>query len=58
MNRPRVFGRVALSLLLAGAAPLVAHPGVGIVMDQRGSVFYTDLARVWKIGRASCRERV
>lgn len=50
VRRRLVFARVALSLLLAGAAPLVAHPGVGIVMDQRGNVFYTDLARVWKVG--------
>lgn len=39
----------ALSLLAAAAAPLLAHPGVGIVMDARGNVFYTDLKQVWKI---------
>ena len=26
-----------------------AHPGVGIVMDARGDVYYTDLANVWRI---------
>ena len=26
-----------------------AHPGVGIVMDSKGQVFYTDLTHVWKI---------
>jgi hypothetical protein len=26
-----------------------SHPGVGIVMDSKGNVFYTDLKRVWKI---------
>jgi hypothetical protein len=26
-----------------------AHPGVGIVMDSKGNVFYTDLIHVWKI---------
>ncbi|MCM4152900.1 hypothetical protein DHD05_15005 [Arenibacter sp. N53] len=26
-----------------------AHPGVGIVMDGNGNVFYTDLTHVWKI---------
>ncbi|MBX2961431.1 MAG: hypothetical protein KF687_02895 [Cyclobacteriaceae bacterium] len=26
-----------------------AHPGVGIVMDSKGNVFYTDLKQVWKI---------
>jgi sugar lactone lactonase YvrE len=38
-----------LALFLATAAPLRAHPGVGIVMDARGNVFYTDLKQVWKI---------
>ncbi|MBT8256980.1 MAG: hypothetical protein KJO49_00800 [Bacteroidia bacterium] len=28
---------------------LEAHPGVGIVMDSQGNVFYTDLVHVWKI---------
>jgi hypothetical protein len=26
-----------------------AHPGVGIVEDSKGNVFYTDLKQVWKI---------
>ena len=26
-----------------------AHPGIGIVMDNEGNVFYTDLVHVWKI---------
>lgn len=26
-----------------------AHPGIGIVMDSKGNVFYTDLSHVWKI---------
>ena len=26
-----------------------AHPGVGIVMDSKGNVYYTDLTHVWKI---------
>lgn len=26
-----------------------AHPGVGIVMDTKGNVYYTDLKHVWKI---------
>jgi hypothetical protein len=45
-----VITTVALAVLPSGAAPLFAHPGVGIVMDARGNVYYTDLARVWKIG--------
>jgi hypothetical protein len=40
----------ALALALAFvAAPLAAHPSVGIVRDGRGNVFYSDLTHVWKI---------
>jgi hypothetical protein len=37
-------------LALAGSA--AAHPGIGIVRDARGIVFYTDLERVWRIDAA------
>ena len=37
-----------LVLMLAGAAAQ-AHPGVGIVKDSRGNLFYTDTKQVWKI---------
>ncbi len=39
------------SLLFAAlsAPALSAHPGVGIVVDSRGNVFYTDLKQVWRI---------
>lgn len=37
---------VALSLIASAA---LAHPGIGLVEDSRGNVFYTDLARVWKM---------
>lgn len=36
-------------LLLAGVLPLFSHPGIGIVIDRRGNLFYTDLDHVWKI---------
>jgi hypothetical protein len=39
----------ACPLLLVAAIPAWAHPGVGIVMDRRGNVFYTDLVHVWRI---------
>jgi hypothetical protein len=26
-----------------------AHPGIGIVKDSKGNIYYTDLAKVWKI---------
>jgi hypothetical protein len=38
----------SIILLLAGAAA-EAHPGVGIVQDRRGNVFFTDLKQVWRI---------
>jgi len=36
-------------ILLFLASPLTAHPGVGIVMDRKGNVYYTDLSQVWRI---------
>jgi hypothetical protein len=36
-------------LFLLLTASVSAHPGIGIVMDSRGNVFYTDLKQVWKI---------
>jgi hypothetical protein len=46
-----LLGRAAGSivLLLAEAAAAEAHPGVGIVQDRRGNVFFTDLRQVWGI---------
>jgi hypothetical protein len=38
----------ALVLLLTGTAA-EGHPGVGIVQDSRGNVFFTDLKQVWKL---------
>ncbi len=37
------------SALVFLLATTFSHPGVGIVMDKRGNVFYTDLKHVWKI---------
>jgi hypothetical protein len=37
------------ALAVALAAPLWPHPGVGIVKDPRGFVFYTDLVQIWQI---------
>lgn len=28
-----------------------AHPGVGLVQDSRGTLFFTDLVHVWQVGR-------
>ena len=37
-------------MILTGAArPALAHPGIGIVVDRAGNLFYTDLSQVWKV---------
>lgn len=46
--------------LFLGLYSSSAHPGIGIVMDSNGTVFYTDLVQVWKItpdGRRSIAVR-
>jgi hypothetical protein len=40
---------LGLLILQSFAATATAHPGVGIVQDSRGNVFFTDLKQVWKI---------
>jgi len=40
---------LCILILLSAAAIVEAHPGVGIVRDSRGNIFYTDLKQVWKI---------
>jgi hypothetical protein len=40
---------VALVLLVLPLRRAEAHPGVGIVRDRQGNVFYTDLVHVWRI---------
>ena len=51
MRSMSLLGRAvgSLVLLLAEAAAAEAHPGVGIVQDRRGNVFFTDLKQVWRI---------
>lgn len=39
----------SLLFLAVGITPLQAHPGVGILQDKKGNVYYTDLKQVWKI---------
>lgn len=41
---------VACMLLLFSSRVGWAHPAVGIVMDSKGNVFYTDPVHVWRIG--------
>jgi hypothetical protein len=40
---------IGLGIFLMITVSASAHPGVGIVMDSHGNVFYTDLKHVWKI---------
>ena len=40
---------IALLLLCLSGGTAQAHPGVGIVQDSRGNVFFTDLKQVWKV---------
>ena len=38
------------SLILLSTGPAAeGHPGVGIVQDSRGNIFFTDLKQIWKI---------
>jgi hypothetical protein len=46
----RLLVLVAAALATGAAGRAAAHPGVGIVMDGKGNVFFTDLTHVWKIG--------
>jgi len=41
--------KLILAALLLTAAPAFAHPGIGIVIDSKGNVYYTDLSQVWRI---------
>lgn len=34
---------------LVGVLTSLSHPGVGIVMDSKGNIYYTDLKHVWKL---------
>lgn len=40
---------VSIILLLFGLVYGNAHPGIGLVMDSKGTIYYTDLVHVWKI---------
>jgi hypothetical protein len=37
------------NLLLLISFAIAAHPGIGIVKDSKGNIYYTDLKQVWKI---------
>lgn len=37
------------NLLFLFSIVITAHPGIGIVKDSKGNIYYTDLKQVWKI---------
>lgn len=41
--------RLLISIFWLIALTASAHPGIGIVRDSRGTIYYTDLVHVWKI---------
>ncbi len=40
------------------SASVSAHPGTGLVKDQAGNIFYTDLSNIWKIDSSGRRSLV
>lgn len=43
----KLFILLTINLLLNSRS--IAHPGTGIVKNSKGEIFYSDLARVWKV---------
>ena len=35
-----------------------AHPGTGIVQNEKGEIFYTDLSKVWKVTKDGSKKVV
>lgn len=46
------------NLLFLISISTTAHPGIGIVKDSRGNIYYTDLKQVWKISLDGTRKIV
>lgn len=42
-------GWLAAAFLVAAATPAAAHPSRGIVVDQSGTIYFSDLIRVWRL---------
>ena len=43
---------------LVSGLNMTAHPGIGIVKDSKGNIYYTDLKQVWKISLDGTRNKV
>jgi hypothetical protein len=41
--------KLILAVVTFSISAAYAHPGIGIVVDSRGNVFYTDLQQVWRL---------
>ena len=41
--------RYLIILLIASVGSLYAHPGIGLVKDSKGNLFYTDLSKILKV---------
>ena len=41
--------RFLIVIIMTSSITALAHPGIGIVKDSKGNVFYTDLSNVWMI---------
>jgi hypothetical protein len=46
---------IAVILFITVSNSVFSHPGIGIVMDKKQNVFYTDLKQVWKIDKTGKR---
>ena len=40
---------ITIILLILVSSVSMAHPGIGIVCDSKGNIYYTDLKQVWKV---------
>ena len=40
---------IFLAFFLCQTTSSLAHPGIGLVKDSKGNLYYTDLSQVWKI---------
>ena len=47
-----------LLFLLVIPFSVLAHPGIGIVKDRQGNIYYTDLEQVWKLDKSGNKKIV
>ena len=54
MNKQLIFKFILFCLAILLLPPkLWSHPGIGIVKDSKGTIYYSDLQQVWKISNGS-----